>query len=213
MSKFAYLACISLSCLLLGTQVLAQNNFAPPPVAPDHADDDSQQVSPDDQSMLLPTTPAVLPPTLPDRPAIERALPFSPPAATDANSLMLSQFEKRPVKVPLTWRAKALKLNAGEAGAANCTVNCAFDDAIMALVGALPSQGLRVEVLNSKAGELLAAPTDEQARQRFVFTLSETEPGTVLIKGSPMWSNKKGNDTIQSVLKAIAPDTKRRSAL
>lgn len=80
----------------------------------------------------------------------------------------------------------------------------------MSLLTALPAQSLRAEVLNSKAGELLAAPADTRSHDRYVFTICETEPGSVMLKGIPLNKGKQGDDLVQTILRGLVPDVAQR---
>lgn len=172
-----------------------------------------------DEALLTPTAPDVMPPDLPPRPPVQALLgPPQSVISAGAPAHVLSADERMasmppPVKPPLAWRAKALRIETAADRSTARVFDCNPDDAMMALLSALPANGLRVDVLDSKGGELLAAPSNPKARQRYIFVVSELEPGRVAVKGSPQWASKGADDLSASVLRSIAPSEQRRGSL
>lgn len=152
-----------------------------------------------DRRPIVPSTPTVLPPELIPRPPLA---PVSPEASFNEQSRQSSGGHKP----PLSWRARAHKLKLSSTGQQR-TIYAKYDAAIVTLIGTLSQFGLRVEMLNSKAGELLALPIDAKSNQRYIFVLCEMPPGTVTIKAAA-WSQSKTSTTlIETILLAIEKST------
>lgn len=131
---------------------------------------------------VVPSTPLVLPPDVPPRPPL--------PIRVDPATVAASAPDVVPShKPPLAWRARAHKLRLSNS-APQVVLQANYDNAVMQLIGAIGQAGLRVDTLNSKAGELLAVPLDVRASQKYVFVFAEMPPNTVTIKATP-WSQTK----------------------
>jgi hypothetical protein len=141
----------------------------------------------------LPTTTLVLPPQVPPRP---------PLIAIPNNELVPIQLNS-PQKESLAWRACAHRLRSSNS-AQQQTLASTYDAAVMNLISALSASGLRVQTLNSKAGELLAVPTDGRSAQKYVFVVSEMPPGTVTIKGTTLLPTKQQNVILNSIFETLA---------
>jgi hypothetical protein len=87
-------------------------------------------------------------------------------------------------------------------------LQCGYDAAIMGLVSLLPQVGLRVQTLNSKAGELLAVPIEPVSSQRFIFTFAEMPPGTVTIKAAPWSQDKAASAQIDAIFQSLTRGSK-----
>jgi hypothetical protein len=171
--------------------------------------------SADEPSVAFPATPSALPPDLPARLPVESAIPFN--SALTGGSVGTSwKADNAGIKPSLAWRAKAYGMQSGNEASTSRELNGQFDDAVMALLSALSKQNLRVETLNSKAGEVLAAPTgtaQSLSRQRYIFTLCETSPGVVVLKAAPLINNKEGRDLLQQLLRSLSTDMPSRGSL
>lgn len=144
---------------------------------------------------VVPTTPFVMPPDVPPRPPLQiRTVATSAPIS-DASAPAQH-------KPPLAWRARAHKLRQSNS-AAQVVLQTNYDNAIMQLIAALGQAGLRVDTLNSKAGELLAVPLDSRISQRYVFVFAEMPPNTVTIKVAAWSQTKTSAATIDTVLNAL----------
>jgi hypothetical protein len=160
-----------------------------PAIAQQAADDAMPPTAP-----AIPVTPTVSPPEVPARPpliAVPQSAPV--PAALPLNA---------PVKESLAWRARAHKLRVTNGGLQQ-QISATYDAAIMTLISALSQSGLRVQTLNSKAGELLAMPVDTRSTQKYVFVVTEMPPGTVTIKATPWSQSKTAAVTLESVFQAL----------
>ncbi len=183
-----------------------------PPPAPDFRSSDSPNAATtepytleSDRYPIVPTTPTVLPPELMERPPL--APSTQSPNYTDQTRLSTSEH-----KPSLSWRARAHKLKQSPA-AKQRTVASKYDAAIVTLIGTLPQFGLRVEMLNSKAGELLALPIDPNNHQKYIFVLSEMPPGTVTIKVAPWSQSKASNAMIEAILQSLEQSTPTKGGL
>jgi len=213
-SRFICLAII----LLAAAPCRAQENVAPvvddtqmPPLAP----------------QTFPAPADVLPPAVPDRP------PPPPPAsafvrpalqppgflgqAGIGRPLQTQDGDNRPSivyppKPPLSWRAKAMELNS-DSQAPCRVVPGSSDEVTMSLLSSLPQFNLKVAVLNSDAGELLAVSTDPNNKQKVVFTINEMPEGTVTIKGVALPVNSQGTSLVQAILQALNTTATRRGTL
>jgi hypothetical protein len=187
---------------------LPQSAYTAPPA--DYGVQSTPSISTTDMASPLPTTPAALPPALPERQPL-----LSPAPAQIFADQQTPMFGDSPVFKPsLSWRSRAYRMANNPNVGISRTLQCTFDDAVMTLITALPSQGLCVENLNSKAGELLAAPAvDKQSRQRYIFTLCETAPGSVLIKTMPLQSNRQSDDLLKNLLNNLVVIQKRQGHL
>jgi hypothetical protein len=182
----------------------------------------------------MPAAPAVdtvdvLPPAVPPRPLPPPpASAFMRPALTSpayltgptADLLKRSQpaaFEtsaafELPVKPPLSWRSRALDLNSDSQ--APCRVLAgSCDEATLNLLSALPQFNLKVGVLNSAAGELLAVSVDPNNSQKIVFTINEMPEGTVTIKAAAFPSTKQGATLVQTLLQSLNTTASGRGTL
>jgi len=149
---------------------------------------DESQVTP-----VMPITPVVLPPDVPPRPPLIAV----PPTVADMN------VSTQPMqKESLAWRARAHKLRLSNT-AAQQILSTNYDAAIMTLIGALSQCGLRVQTLNSKAGELLAVPIDVKTTQKYIFVIAEMPPGTVTIKATSWSQTNNAAALIDTILQSL----------
>ncbi len=173
-----------------------------PPPAPDFRSSDSFDASNSgptalerDRRPILPTSPSILPPELKQRPPLA-------PSSPSVNFTEQTRVSISSHKAPLSWRAKAHRLKQSSS-AQQRILRSTYDAAIVTLIGALPKFGLRVEILNSKAGELLALPIDAKISQKYIFVLCEMPPGAVTVKGSAWAPSKASNALIETILQSI----------
>jgi hypothetical protein len=176
---------LALTILLLGA-VAAEAQSAP-------------AVAPDADPLPVPVLEDVIPPPVPERP-----LPL-PPAAGSLAAPVLP-------KPALAWRAKAQELRTDEQAACR-VVNGSYDAALMALVACLPQFGLRLESLNSDAGELLAGNIDGANPYKLIFVINEMPPDTVTIKAAPLSGPKSSAAVAQNVLRSLNPSIASRGTL
>lgn len=154
------------------------------------------------QDTPLPQSTTVFPPDVPPRPPLIAI----PKEITEASE---PTFAQSPHKPPLSWRARAHKLKLAR-NAQQITLESNYDAAIMSLIGSLSQSGLRIDTLNSKAGEVLALPADNRTNHKFIFVLSEMPPGTVTIKGAAWTQSKASSTVIDSVFQAVQQQTTLR---
>jgi hypothetical protein len=117
-----------------------------------------------------------------------------------------------PVKPPLAWRARAQDLNSDNQAPCR-VVSGSSDEVTMSLLSSLPQFNLKLAVLNSDAGELLAVSTDPNNSQKLVFTINEMPEGTVTIKGAALPGNTQGTTLVQTILQTLNTTATRRGTL
>lgn len=147
---------------------------------------------------IVPVIPTVLPPEVPPRP------PLIP--VQSASSSAPAPLQKQ----PLAWRARAHRLKQSAAPQQKI-LHTTYDAAIMMLISALSPAGLRVEVLNSKSGELLAVPVEQRSSQKYIFVFSEMPPGVVTVKAAAWSASKSSSSMIDSVLQTMEQAGSSRS--
>lgn len=144
---------------------------------------------------VAPIAPVVLPPEVPPRPPL-----VAIPVSASTPSAVASQLS---AKEPLAWRARAHQLRlSNTAQQQQFATN--YDSAIMTLLSALSQSGMRVQTLNSKAGEILAVPIDGKSAPKLVFVLAEMPPGTVTIKAAATGNSKTAPMNIDAIFRAMA---------
>jgi hypothetical protein len=180
---------------------------AMPPTAPDF-----QKRQPQSETNAIPVEsktgqdPLIKPPDLPARPPL---IPIPSFGNVDQPSAE-SQSSTAPAhKRSLAWRARAHKLKQSSS-APQKVLTAGYDEAIMTLLSSIAQANLRVDTLNSKAGELLAVPVDPASAHKYIFVFSEMPPGTVTIKASAWSTNKNSSAVIDSVFQAIDRASIRR---
>lgn len=196
---------LALICLHLIFVQSVHAQDALPPLAPERQQTQSQNAeiqAPDDEPDKIQPVPAsvVLPPHVPPR-----TIPTS-------TSLPLVSANANAVKPSLAWRAKAQQLRQSTT-AINRRLSGTYDSMLMALITRLPQFGYHVETLNSKAGEVLAAPADPSSRQRIILVISEMPAGSVTIKAMPLIQGKQTNEVIQQLLLSVSMDNEHRGTL
>jgi hypothetical protein len=153
------------------------------------AQDSAQTAAP-----VAPIAPVVLPPEVPPRPPLV-AVPQSP-------NIGMPMPAPTPGKESLAWRARAHQLRLSN-NAQQQQIAATYDAAIMTLISALSQSGMRVQTLNSKAGEVLAVPLDGRPSPKLVFVVAEMPPGTVTIKGAAVGNSKTAPASIDAVFRAM----------
>jgi hypothetical protein len=145
----------------------------------------------------VPATSEVIPPPVPDRPPLATPVNPAPSPSPDGPALIAPI-----VKPALAWRARAQDLKTNEQ-AQSRSFCAAYDDVLLALISSLPKFNLRVDVLNSDSGELLACTAEPDSQQRIIFAITEMPPGNVIVKASAFGSSKQLPTLIQNVMQSL----------
>jgi hypothetical protein len=110
------------------------------------------------------------------------------------------------VPASAAWRVTALTLAAGrklERPSASRLFDAVYGDTLLAVLGACYRSGLKVEALNSTAGEVLAALPGSNVR--IVVTLAQTAPGkTRVAAGCHSGTGESARQTIDLLLQTCA---------